>query len=90
MSTTATPTQTPAEAPIEGVGIGCGILGRYPIISVISFAAMGVGIGIGLSEWDPENEDVKENVLKWVGLIGDLFIRALKAVVLPLVSLLLI
>jgi Na+/H+-dicarboxylate symporter len=76
--------ETPAEEPKQA-GIGCGILGRYPILSVISFAAIGVGIGIGLSEWQPENEDVKENVLKWIGLIGDLFIRALKAVVLPLV-----
>lgn len=25
---------------------GCGILGRYPLISVVSFAAMGLGIGI--------------------------------------------
>lgn len=25
---------------------GCGILGRYPLISVISFAALGLGIGI--------------------------------------------
>lgn len=25
---------------------GCGILGRYPLISVISFAAAGLGVGI--------------------------------------------
>lgn len=66
-------------------GIGCGILGRYPIISVVSFAGMGIGLGIGLSSWDPENEETKANLLKWIGLVGDLFIRALKAVVLPLV-----
>jgi hypothetical protein len=26
---------------------GCGILGRYPIISVISFATVGICVGIG-------------------------------------------
>ena len=48
---------------------------------------MGIGVGIGLSYWEPSEEDqeTKDNVLKWIGLIGDLFIRALKAVVLPLV-----
>ena len=66
-------------------GIGCGVLGRYPILSVVSFAAAGIGIGIALSSWEPENPDTKETTLKWIGLIGDLFIRALKAVVLPLV-----
>lgn len=65
--------------------MGCGILGRYPIISVVTFAAAGIGLGIGLSEWNPDNPETKDTVLKWIGLIGDLFIRALKAVVLPLV-----
>mmetsp|Transcript_1577 Transcript_1577/g.2242 ORF Transcript_1577/g.2242 Transcript_1577/m.2242 type:complete len:516 (+) Transcript_1577:66-1613(+) len=76
--------ETSAVEPQQG-GIGCGILGRNPIISVITFAAMGVAVGIGLSEWEPDNEEVKMNTLKWIGLFGDLFIRALKAVVLPLV-----
>ncbi len=69
----------------EKSGMGCGVLGRYPILSVVSFAAVGIGIGIGLSSWEPENAETKENLLKWIGLIGDLFIRALKAVILPLV-----
>ena len=25
---------------------GCGIMGRYPLISVITFAALGLGVGI--------------------------------------------
>lgn len=65
--------------------MGCGILGRYPIISVTSFAAIGVAIGVGLSYWEPDDDDQKDTVLKWIGLVGDLFIRCLKAVVLPLV-----
>jgi hypothetical protein len=56
---------------------GCGILGRYPIISVITFAVVGICIGIGLSAWDPDDGDTKDVVIKWFGLVGDLFIRAL-------------
>jgi hypothetical protein len=56
---------------------GCGILGRYPIISVISFAVVGICIGVGLSAWDPDDSDTKDVVIKWLGLIGDLFIRSL-------------
>ena len=64
---------------------GCGILGRYPILSLLLFAVCGVSIGIGLSFWEPEDMDTKKKTLKWLGLIGDLFIRSLKCVVLPLV-----
>lgn len=64
---------------------GCGILGRHPILSVVCFAAVGIGTGIGLSVWEPSDMETKEIVLQWIGLIGDLFIRALKAIVLPLV-----
>ncbi len=64
---------------------GCGILGRYPVLSVLTFAAIGVGTGVGLSYWEPEDPDAKSKLLKWLGLVGDLFIRALKCVVLPLV-----
>ena len=70
----------------KSAGIGCcGPLGRYPILSVVGFAAMGIGVGIGLSAWDPENSETKNVLLKWIGLVGDLFIRSLKAVALPLV-----
>jgi hypothetical protein len=30
----------------EATAVGCGILGRYPLISVISFAALGLACGI--------------------------------------------
>ncbi|CAB9504092.1 Putative sodium-dependent excitatory amino acid transporter glt-4 [Seminavis robusta] len=64
---------------------GCGVLGRYPVLSVLIFAATGLAIGIGLSAWEPEDPTDKETAVKWIGLVGDMFIRALKAVVLPLV-----
>lgn len=34
---------------------GCGIIGRYPIISILFLAACGIGLGIGLSYWQPED-----------------------------------
>jgi solute carrier family 1 (neutral amino acid transporter) protein 5 len=64
---------------------GCGVLGRYPVISVITFAAVGLGMGLGFSFWEPDDADTKAKLLKWIGLIGDLFIRSLKCVVLPLI-----
>jgi Na+/H+-dicarboxylate symporter len=63
----------------------CGILGRYPILSVMIFAAVGVAVGLGLSVWDPDDTSGKDKTIKWIGLIGDLFIRAIKCVVVPLV-----
>lgn len=69
----------------EAPSTGCGILGRYPVLSVLAFAACGIGLGIGLSFWNPENPQDKETLLDWIGLIGEMFIRALKAIVLPLV-----
>ena len=63
---------------------GCGIMGRYPVLSVLLFAGAGIGLGVGLSFWEPDG-DQKDLTLKWIGLVGVLFIRALKAIVLPLV-----
>jgi Na+/H+-dicarboxylate symporter len=64
---------------------GCGILGRYPVISVIFFASLGLGMGLGFSFWEPDDPDTKAKLLKWIGLIGDLFIRSLRCIVLPLI-----
>jgi len=72
----------------EEPSVGCGILGKYPVISVLAFALIGIGVGVVLSFWDPEDSDGQETksaTLQWLGLLGDLFIRALEAVVLPLV-----
>jgi len=68
--------------------MGCGILGRYPIISILVFAAVGIICGVGLSFWIPKSESEqsgKDATLQWLGLIGDLFIRLLTCFVLPLV-----
>lgn len=68
---------------------GCGVLGRYPVISVVTFAAIGLVTGIGLSFWDPEDgssdQTNKKALLQWIGLVGDLFIRSLTCIVLPMV-----
>jgi len=67
--------------------MGCGIMGRYPVTSLLLFVGLGIGIGIGLSLWTPDQDDSlsKKYTLQWIGLIGDLFLRALTAVVLPIV-----
>lgn len=69
----------------ETPSTGCGIIGRYPLLSILIFAASGIGLGFGLASWDPEDSEDKKVALKWIGLVGDMFIRALKATVLPMV-----
>jgi len=56
---------------------GCGILGRYPILSVLFFAAAGIGLGIGLAAWEPDDSNNKDVLIKWLGLVGDMFVRSL-------------
>jgi hypothetical protein len=59
------------------VTLGCGILGRYPIISLVSFVVAGICLGVGLSYWRPTDEvglNGKAITLQWLGLIGDLFL----------------
>ncbi len=73
----------PAEAKKQKHNLGCGFLGRFPILSILAFALAGVAAGIGLSMWVPETEaelSQKQTALQWIGLVGDLFIRALKCV----------
>lgn len=63
----------------------CQMMDKHPIPFVLAGAALGFGVGIGLSMWQPEDPQTKETAILWIGLLGDLFIRALKCIVLPLV-----
>lgn len=65
---------------------GCfGLIRHYQVTGILIFAVIGIGAGIGISSWQPENEDAKDIAVKWIGLVGDLFLRALQCFVLPLV-----
>jgi hypothetical protein len=61
----------------------CAFTNRYPVFTIVSFAAIGLCIGVGLAYWEPTDSETKQFVIQWVELIGDLFLRALKCVVLP-------
>ena len=63
----------------------CGVMDDHFLAFVLGSAAIGMGIGIGLSFWNPEDYSDKATAILWIGLIGDLFIRALKCIVVPLV-----
>ncbi|KAL3905487.1 MAG: hypothetical protein SGILL_009659 [Bacillariaceae sp.] len=69
----------------NGCGGFCGFVDRNRVLTILIFATLGVAIGVGLSFWDPEDADSKDTAILWIGLIGDLFLRALKCFVLPLV-----
>ena len=63
----------------------CNFYNNHQLAFVIWGAIIGIGLGIGLSFWQPENSDAKETALLWIGLLGQMFLRALKCVILPLV-----
>jgi Na+/H+-dicarboxylate symporter len=73
----------PGETPM-----GCCIFGKYPITALLGFVVLGLIIGIGLSYWRPETSEEEQDkavAIQWLGLIGVLFLRALKCIVLPIV-----
>lgn len=63
----------------------CGFLHIYPITAILVFVVVGIGLGVGLAYWEPDDAETKKILIQWIGLAGDLFIRALKCFVLPLV-----
>jgi Na+/H+-dicarboxylate symporter len=73
------------EEEVKPKGGCCGFFHNRPILAIFIFVVLGVGLGVGLSYWEPENPDDKKVTIQWLGLVGDLFIRALKCFVLPLV-----
>jgi hypothetical protein len=54
--------------------VGCGFLGKYPVMAVLSFALIGIGAGVGLSFWEPDNTETKDTLLKWVRFLASHFI----------------
>lgn len=73
----------------SSTSVGCGLFSRYPIASVVGSAALGVAsIGVGSVSvfGNPKMRAPKPPLfIQWIGLVGDLFIRALNGVVLPLI-----
>ena len=63
----------------------CNFYSTHQLAFVITGAVTGICLGVGLSFWRPEDTTAKDTAILWIGLLGDLFIRALKCVILPLV-----
>lgn len=81
---------TNEDGPAEDQSAGCQskfckVYSEHQLAFVISGAVTGICLGVGLSYWQPEDPTAKETALLWIGLLGNLFIRALKCVILPLV-----
>lgn len=71
-------TEDEASRDAHEISLGCGILGRYPIISLLCFVVAGAALGVGLSYWRPEDAQGINNkavALQWINLVGDLFLR---------------
>ena len=62
----------------------CEVMKKQQIPIVLLAAAIGIGAGIGLAMWE-DDTGTKDTVLLWVELLGDLFLRGLRCVVLPLI-----
>lgn len=71
--------------PIPSAKLGCGVMARYPVTSIVTCATLGIITGYCLTLWEPENPQGKDDLVRWIGLVGDMFLRGLKCVVLPLV-----
>jgi len=76
---------TQEEETSKNKGGCCGLLHRHQVVAILMFAVVGIGAGIGLSFWQPDDTEKKNVTIQWIGLAGDLFLRALKCFVLPLV-----
>eukprot|EP00804_Cyclotella_cryptica_P007304 CCRYP_002543-RB/>CCRYP_002543-RB protein AED:0.06 eAED:0.06 QI:169/1/1/1/0/0/2/396/529 len=63
----------------------CAYYAKHDLLFVLLGAGTGVAIGVGIYYWNPADPETKNTVLLWVGLLGDLFLRALKCVILPLI-----
>jgi hypothetical protein len=63
----------------------CAYYAKHDLLFVLLGAGIGVAIGVGIYYWNPADPHTKNTVLLWVGLLGDLFLRALKCVILPLI-----
>jgi len=61
------------------------ITGQFPLTFVMAGVIIGLSLGIGLSFWTPADPSVKSTAILWIGLLGQLFIRSLKCIILPLV-----
>jgi hypothetical protein len=61
----------------------CAFADHYRVFTIVAFAAIGLCVGVGLTYWEPTDADTKKMVIQWIGLVGDLFLRALKCAVLP-------
>jgi Na+/H+-dicarboxylate symporter len=75
--------KTDTEAP-KSKG-ACGFFTNYPMAAIFVFMVLGISLGVGLSYWVPEDPTDKAVAIQWIGLVGDLYIRAIKCFVLPLV-----
>ncbi len=63
----------------------CELQEKFPIAFVLGGAIIGIGHGIGLSFWQPDNPSTKDAAMTWIGLIGNHIIRALMCIIMPLV-----